>query len=124
MNRRPRLLVFLAVSLLWLTRLTTLAAEESPGTPGLSAPPTASVIGANVTNRFEIRGMHCGGCAAGITAELKLVSGVVSAEVSFPKRLAVVAYDTNRVSQSQLVKVVHEAGYTAVPLSGRKGRRR
>lgn len=79
---------------------------------------------ANVTNRFEIRGMHCGGCAGGLQAELKLVPGVGSAEVSFPKRLAVVAYDTNRVSQSQLLKVVREAGFEAVPLSGRKGRQR
>ena len=124
MKHRSSILVVVALSAVWLIGALPIGAEEPPGTSGPPAPPSVAVMAANVTNRFEIRGMHCGGCAGGIQAELKLVPGVVSAEVSFPKRLAVVAYDTHRVSQSQLVKVVREAGYEAVPLSGRKGRRR
>lgn len=70
---------------------------------------------ANATNRFEIGGMHCDGCANGLMAELKQTRGVVFAQVTFSNKLAVVAYDTNRVSQAGLVKVAKEAGFQAKP---------
>jgi len=71
---------------------------------------------ATTTNRFEIAGMHCDGCANGLTAELKQTRGVVFAQVTFSNKLAVVAYDTNRVSQAKLVKVAKEAGFQAKPI--------
>lgn len=74
-----------------------------------------SVVTANATNRFSITGMHCDGCAGGLTAELKETRGVARAEVTFSNQLAVVAYDTNKVSPAQLTKVVKAAGFTATP---------
>ena len=68
---------------------------------------------ANATNTFAVTGMHCDGCASGIAGELKLAPGVISADVSFSNKLAVVAFDTNRVSTARLIKVVEEAGYQA-----------
>lgn len=70
---------------------------------------------ANATNRFAISGMHCDGCANGLAAELKTTRGVISAQVTFSNKLAVVAYDTNRVSRAALVKVAKEAGFEAKP---------
>jgi mercuric ion binding protein len=70
-------------------------------------------VTANATNRFTITGMHCDGCAGGLTAELKETRGVARAEVTFSNKLAVVAYDTNRVNSAQLTKVIKEAGFTA-----------
>jgi copper chaperone CopZ len=69
-----------------------------------------------VTNQFTISGMHCDGCARGLTAELKQTRGVVFAQVTFSNKLALVAYDTNRVSQAQLVQVAKEAGFEAKPV--------
>lgn len=80
--------------------LTTLAADK----PALTA---------NATNQFAITGMHCDGCAGGLTAELKATRGVASAAVTFSNQLAVVAYDTNKVNATQLSKVIKEAGFTA-----------
>ena len=65
--------------------------------------------------------MHCEGCAKGITGEVRVVPGVATVEVSLARKLAVVAYDTNRVSQTQLVRVIREAGYEALPLRERRG---
>jgi len=70
---------------------------------------------ANATNRFAISGMHCDGCAGGLTAELKQTRGVVSAQVTFSNQLAVVAYDTNKVTTAKLTEVIKEAGFTAKP---------
>ncbi len=66
---------------------------------------------ANATNQFKIIGMHCNGCARGLEAELNLARGVASAGVSLTNALAVVAYDTNRTSPANLVKVVEAAGF-------------
>lgn len=70
---------------------------------------------ANATNYFTITGMHCDGCANGLTAELKETKGVISAQVSFSNRLAVVAVDTNKISTVKLTQVIKEAGFEAQP---------
>lgn len=69
-----------------------------------------------VTNRFAISGMHCDGCATGLTAELNPTRGVVFAQVTFSNQLAVVAFDTNRISQAKLVQVAKAAGFEAKPV--------
>lgn len=70
---------------------------------------------ANATNHFNITGMHCDGCAGGLSAELRESEGVVSAQVTFPNSLAVVAFDTNLTSTARLMTVVKKAGFTATP---------
>lgn len=71
------------------------------------------VATANATNQFVIKGMSCDGCARGIASELRRVPGVASAEVTLSNNLAVVAYDTNRVSTQALKQAIVEAGYEA-----------
>jgi mercuric ion binding protein len=80
-------------------------------------------ISANATNQFRVSGMHCDGCARGIASELKRVPGVLSAEVTFRTKLAIVAYDTNRVSAAGLTKTISDAGYAAKLVQSRKSRR-
>jgi len=80
--------------------LTTLAADKP-------------AVTANATNQFTITGMHCDGCAGGLTAELKAARGVATAQVTFSNQLAVVTYDTNKINTVQLTKVIKEAGFTA-----------
>ena len=70
---------------------------------------------ANATNRFVVTGMSCNGCAQGIASELKRAPGVAFASVSFSNKLAVIAYDTNRISAAGLKKVIVEAGFEAKP---------
>lgn len=86
----------------------TLACVATTLTAGDQPVPTA-----NATNQFNITGMSCDGCAKGVAAELKLTTGVVAADVSFSNKLAVVAFDTNRVDSVRLAKVIEEAGYQA-----------
>ena len=76
----------------------------------LNAAEPASTV---TTNRFRITGMHCDGCAGGITSELKRTAGVVYVNVSLTNKLAIVAYETNHLTSSNIVQVVKEAGYTA-----------
>jgi mercuric ion binding protein len=112
-----KLRTLLAALLSGLPLLTSNTAEREPKTP--PAPPAA-----NATNWLAISGMHCEGCARGITSELKRTPGVLRAEVSFTNKLAVVAYDTNRVSLKTLQDVIAQAGYAAKPAKPPKPARR
>jgi copper chaperone CopZ len=82
-----------------------------------------SAVAANATNQFQITGMSCEGCARGIASELKRLSGVISADVTFGKKLAVVTYDTNLVSADGLKKAIIEAGYGAKLIQSPKAKR-
>lgn len=77
---------------------------------------------ANATNRFAITGMKCGGCAAGLQFELEEAKGVVSANVVFSNRLAVVVYDTNVIRTAGLTNVIKQAGFKSrlLPLAKRR----
>jgi copper chaperone CopZ len=98
--------ILLALSVL----ATVPVVADEPTTPHL----TPNTV-ANATNCFVLTGMSCNGCAQGITSELKRAPGVAFASVSFSNRLAVSAYDTNRISAAGLKKVVVEAGFKAKP---------
>lgn len=84
--------------------IATQAADKTPNT-------------ANATNYFTITGMHCDGCANGLTGELKETKGVISAQVTFSNQLAVVAIDTNKINAAKLTKVIKAAGFEAKPIA-------
>lgn len=107
--KRCLALLLAAVGLASFARAAEEVAPTAAPAPARVERSSASV--ANVTNRFVIRGMHCNACAKGLTSELKRVKGVADAEVSFTNRLAVVAYDTNRVAVPALLEAIREAGF-------------
>ena len=78
-----------------------------------TAPHLAPNMVANATNRFVVSGMHCDGCAQGIASELSRAPGVAFASVSFSNKLAIIAYNTNRISAKRLKKVIVDSGYDA-----------
>lgn len=77
---------------------------------------------AHATNQFRIGGMNCDGCARGIASELRRLPGVLSAEVTFSNKFALVIYDTNRVSPDMLKKTIVDAGYDAKLIKFSKGK--
>jgi len=81
--------------------LAVLAGENSTGAT------------ANATNRFVVNGMHCDGCAQGLTEELRNSKGVATVSVSLTNKLATIAFDTNQVTSARLIKVIREAGFKA-----------
>jgi len=101
------------VGLLLACVITTAQAGDNP-----------NPVPANATNMFIVTGMHCEGCARGIASELKRTPGVTTADVSFSNKLAVVAYNTNRVSADGLKKVIKDAGYEAKLATSENTKRR
>ena len=67
------------------------------------------------TVTLSITGMHCEGCAAGITAILKRTEGVLKADVSFAEERATVDFDSTKTSSAKIVQAVEKMGYKATP---------
>lgn len=87
---------FLLVSALIIAAFGAFAEEKRPTTVVLA-----------------ISGMHCEGCAAGITAMLKRTEGVLKANVSFEQREAVVEYEPAKTSTEKIIGAVEKMGYKA-----------
>ena len=62
---------------------------------------------------FNVEGMICASCAAGIQATLARRGGVEGIEVSYDKKTARVAYDPSEITERQLVSAFQELGYIA-----------
>jgi copper chaperone len=63
------------------------------------------------TLSIEIDGMSCGGCVASVRSVLARIAGlsVVSVEVGSAR----VAFESDRVSEDDVVRAIEEAGFTA-----------
>ena len=61
---------------------------------------------------FKVTGMHCASCALSIDLELEELKGITSVRTSFPKEKLVVAFDPDKVTTEQIIKVVKKLGYS------------
>lgn len=82
------------------------------------APAAPDVAAAGPDARAErvviaVEGMHCGGCASGVKAMLKRTEGVISADVSYERKEAVVEYDPDRTTPEKIVEAINNMGYKA-----------
>jgi len=68
---------------------------------------------ASVKKQFDITGMHCGSCAAGIQMFVSSLDGVESATVDYDTAKADIEYSDDKVSPEQIVDGVKELGYGA-----------
>ncbi len=62
------------------------------------------------TVTFKVEGMHCDGCAARIQSLVERNAGVQKAVASFKDGEARILYDTNAVTEEQLVAVIETSG--------------
>ena len=60
---------------------------------------------------YKIQGMHCASCVMTIEHVLSKTSGVYSVSVNFASESALVEFDENTISESDLAKIVESAGY-------------
>jgi copper chaperone CopZ len=62
---------------------------------------------------LAVEGMYCDSCAAGIKAMLKRTPGVISADVSYSRKEAVVDYDQQKTTPEKIVEAINNLGYKA-----------
>lgn len=61
--------------------------------------------------KFQIKGMHCVGCAMTIEGALEDLKGVKSASANYVKQNAEIEYDDKQVTEKQLIEAIQKAGY-------------
>lgn len=62
--------------------------------------------------KLEIDGMSCQGCADSLTRRLTSEPGVIDASVSFETKAALIEYESEKLTELDLTKVVGEAGFS------------
>ena len=62
--------------------------------------------------KFDVKGMSCAACAAGIERVTRAVKGVNNAEVSLMGKCMTVDYDGNAETENEFLAAVKKLGYT------------
>lgn len=70
-----------------------------------------------IKKRFQIKGMHCTGCAMLIDGSLEDLEGVKSANTHYARQVVDVEYDEKQLSEADILATIADAGYSA-QLSG------
>lgn len=68
----------------------------------------------NIKKTFTVKGMHCASCVLIIEQSLKKVDGVSEANVNLMTEKATVTYDSDKVTDKELVSAVSNVGYRAL----------
>lgn len=66
--------------------------------------------------KFNIEGMHCGSCAAGIQMVVQNIPGVLKASADYNTKSGEVEFDEEKVKLENIIKAIEELGYKAIPV--------
>lgn len=95
--------------------LTSMAGAAAIAPVNGAATQNASVPDqATDTVRLKVEGMTCGGCAISARMVLQRLDGVTKAEVDYDTKVAIVHYDSAKVSPQQMIEALKtKLKYTA-----------
>ncbi len=68
---------------------------------------------------LSVAGMTCQACAVGIENALESTDGILDARVIYETKTATVVFDEQVVSKEQIVAVINNTGFKAVPIETR-----
>ncbi len=109
--RRRTAAILIATMLLGVAQVgcskTTPTAPTAPTDPADPAAPTAPV-----KTTFDVEGMTCGSCEAGITGTLLGMDGVSEATASHSTGKVDIVFDASRTKPEAMAAAIDELGYT------------
>ena len=76
----------------------------------LASPPP---IDGALMSKFDVQGMTCGGCEAGIRRGVKNLDGVIDVRASYKTGSAEVTFDPAKVTPEQIAQAIEKVGYQA-----------
>jgi copper chaperone CopZ len=79
------------------------------------SPPVAVADGNSAILKVKIPSMDCAACAVSIQTKLRKQTGVVTAQVSYDTKEAVVQYDTAKLSPEKIIAAIDQTGFKAEP---------
>jgi mercuric ion transport protein len=63
---------------------------------------------------FGIKGMTCEACEEHVKMEVNKLSGIVSVDVSYPKRNAIVQFNPDKTDAKQITEAINSTGYKVI----------
>ena len=63
--------------------------------------------------KLKVSGMHCSQCSNAIHTALSKTEGIISSELKYPGTLAIVKYNSSKISDVEIIKVIEKAGFKA-----------
>jgi copper chaperone len=66
-----------------------------------------------VTQEFNVSGMHCNGCVGSVTRAISQVPGVRKVDVSLERKRATVRYDGEATRAQAIITAIEDAGFEA-----------
>lgn len=79
--------------------------------------PASVADGNSAVLKVKIPSMDCAACALNIQSTVKKQTGVVSAQVSFDTKEAVVHYDATKISPEKIIAVIDQTGFKVEPVN-------
>lgn len=65
------------------------------------------------SSSFNVTGMTCGGCEAGVRRVVKKLEGIEAVEASYKNGTATVDYQADKVTPDDIIAAIEKLGYTA-----------
>jgi Cu+-exporting ATPase len=81
-------------------------------TCGLAAMETATAA-VHETATYQITGFTCVTCAVGLDTMLRDQKGVIKSKSSYPDKTAVIEFDSNVITETQIKTFIEELGFKA-----------
>jgi copper chaperone CopZ len=81
------------------------------------SPPVAVADGNSAVLKVRIPSMDCAACAVSIQTKLRKQTGVVTAQVSYDTKEAVVQYDATKLTAEKIIAAIDATGFKAEPAS-------
>ena len=66
--------------------------------------------------KVKIPSMDCAACAVSIQTKLRKQTGIVTAQVNYDTKEAVVQYDTTKLTPEKIIAAIDETGFKAEPI--------
>jgi len=66
-----------------------------------------------IKKMFKVSGMHCTGCTLEIDDALEETEGIEEANTHYAKAQTEVKFDSERVNEGQIIKLIKKVGYNA-----------
>lgn len=67
---------------------------------------------------FKVRGMHCASCARSVEVNIGKLTGVQSVSVNLAGESAAISYNSDEISQKQIISAINKLGFRASLPSG------
>ncbi len=63
---------------------------------------------------FTIKGLHCTGCADTVSRSIGIQEGVIKVDADYEKAKVEVRFDSDRITEDNIVERIRLAGFEAV----------